>query len=220
MVEELEPIHFWHHEVEQDECGVEGLESLEGEAAVGGGANVPAFFAQCSGELIAGGVVVFDDEDETGFGQEAESFHDGAEALPVDGFGQIIGDAEGHAHFAIIGHGDEDNRDVGGSGVGLEFGDDRPSVHAWHHDIGGDGHRLVAAGQLQPLRSVGGGQDIKPFFAQIAFHQIEHSGIIIDDDDGWAVGDGDRGRGVGASDDGGLGVGACRGGHGQVHGEG
>ena len=138
--------------------------------------------------MIARGLVVFDDKDRAGLCAEIKAVEGAAQPRPIDRLGQVIEDTEGDAHFAAVGDGDENDRDMRGGGIGFERVDDRPSVHTRHHHIGGDGDGMFGLGQLESVAAVARGVHVEAFLGEETAHQIEHGGIVVDDHEGRTTG--------------------------------
>ena len=125
-------------------------------AAVGGLADGPLVALEGDAHLAAGVGIVVDDED-VAVGL-AELLHGGAEGVPADGLGDVVGGAEGGGQAVVVDEGDHDDGDVGEVGVGLEGAQDGPAIDAGHGDVEQDGARMQElAGQFDADRAVGGG---------------------------------------------------------------
>ena len=61
----LEPVHFRHHHVQQDQVGTDLLENLQGLSAIGGDMQQVPIFAQHRRQRLNVGRGVFDNEDST-----------------------------------------------------------------------------------------------------------------------------------------------------------
>lgn len=80
----------------------------------------------------------------------------------LEGLGDVIDRAQRQSADLVLGigkRGDEDDRDRGQPGIGLERSKRLVAVHAGHHDIEQDQIRRRGSGQLERLRAAGGGRD-------------------------------------------------------------
>ena len=150
-VEELEPVHFRHHQVEQDH-GRRRMVAEPGQRRRGRWRprppRRPIFSMVCRIMSRVVGVVL-DDQDRPFAADQAMDQR--RQPRPVDRLGQDIDGAERKADAAVRNDRDHDHRNVAQIGVGLERAQHLPAVGLGHHDVERDRIRADRARQIQSL---------------------------------------------------------------------
>ena len=147
-VQEGEPVHHRHGEVEQDQLRRSRAPPVERLRAVAGLQHRPAVALQHGAQPLARvGVVVHHQHVALGV---AEPVHDRLELVPSTGFGEVVGRAERRAKPVFVDERHHDDRDPGEVRIRLQRAQHRPAVHLRHHHVEQDGARLQRPRHLEP----------------------------------------------------------------------
>ena len=141
-------VHFGHEQIEQHDRGSEGLEQIERAAPVFCRHGEPALAFDQPTHHEADGRIVLDHQNGGLLPLRAELVEDRQQLGAVHGLDQIVGGTEGDAGgFQVVHHGEEDDRDGGQLGVGLELGEKVPAIDFRHEGAENDdiGMKLLRA---------------------------------------------------------------------------
>ena len=73
LIDQLDSIHFWHHEVEQDHVGNFGSDRLEGVDAILGLNDLPPFSLKNGAKQLSSGIIVLDEQRTSAIGRQSQS---------------------------------------------------------------------------------------------------------------------------------------------------
>jgi len=193
--EEFEAVDVGHHQIQDDDAGVDGGAFFQGFGAVGGLVYGPAETPELFPHVTAGVGTIVDDESGLGASAGRVAQNGSGKAIDIDGLGENFFGQKSARVAVVVENAQQDDGDAGEFGVGFQAAKDFPTVGAFHDDVERDHPWVKHTGHPHAFFAIPGNGDFNRVFIEEAADEAVDGGVVVNDEDGRLAGLAEKRRG-------------------------